>query len=62
MTIEDIVVEPEDPSFLNPCAPTIVSNHAEFVPSKHKFNYAFDCPYFQGECELFERARNGGCV
>ena len=47
--LEDVVPEPENPSFSQPRAPTIEEKDAGFVPVKHNFDETFERPKFEGK-------------
>ena len=52
MPLEDVVEEPDNPTFVNPRAPTIEEKDACYVPVKHNFIEEFDVPEFKGKVSL----------
>ena len=53
--LEDIVDEPDNPTFSNPRAPTIEEKGANFIPEKHNFAEVFDRQVFfwKGKSHVF---------
>ena len=43
------VDEPENPSFLQPRAPTTLEKDGVFVPLKYDYDSIFNCPVFKGK-------------
>ena len=57
---ENVVDEPEKPTFKVPCAPTIGECGGTFVPVKHNFyNHTFDVPVFKFLHKIPQRFANG---
>ena len=47
--LEEVVPEPDNPTFKTPRAPTMAEDEAMFVPVKHNFDETFDRPVFTGK-------------
>lgn len=57
---EDVALEPENPSFKNPRAPTIDEKDATRIPQKHNFSkYSFPIPMFTGKTTRVARYASG---
>ena len=54
-------MEPENPTFKNPRAPTIEERDAEYVPVKHNFSERFERPAFEGTIDTIEKIKRVPC-
>ena len=53
------VIEPNNPTFRAPRAPTIQEDRAVYVPVKHDFEHMFDRPSFEGRIDMPQTFDNG---